>query len=84
MVDTLSELLVATGSEKRSGHVSTTPVEGVLVVSGLVDHLGPDLLEGLGIPLGVDTEVELVADLEVDGGLDDDFLLVVVVGVDLK
>ena len=70
--------LVAAGSEEASGHIETSPVEGVLVVLGLVDELWPDLLPFLQVPLCGNAEVELVADFEVHGRLHSGFTLVVV------
>ena len=83
VVDALLDLLVAAGADHVAGHVGTEPVLRLLALSGSVDKLGPDLEEGLGVPLGGDTEVELVSDLEVDLGLDDHLLLLVVLGGDL-
>lgn len=83
VADAFSQLLVATEHQPAAGHVHAGPVEGVLVVLGLVDELGPDLLDGLGVGLEGDTEVDLVGDLNVDGGLDRDGALLVVVSLGL-
>ena len=83
VVDALLEDLVAAGSEKFSRHVETGPVEGVLVVARLVDHLGPDLLDLATGHLGVDTEVELVRDFNVNVWLDSDGAFLVVVSAHL-
>ena len=86
VVDAILELLVAAEHEERAGHVTTSPVEAVLVVLGLVDELGPDLQEGLGVPLGGDTDVELVGDLHIHAGLHSDlrFLVVLDIGLSAK
>ena len=78
VVDAILENLVATGSEELSGHVQTGPVEGVLVVAGLVDHLWPHLLDLAAGHLGVDTEVELVGDFNVNVWLHSDSALLIV------
>ena len=83
VVDAILEDLVATGSEELSGHVHTGPVEGVLVVAGLVDQLGPHLLDLAAGHLGVDTEVELVGDFNVNVWLHSDSALLVVLSAHL-
>ena len=83
VLDALLEDLVATGHKPLAGQVSADPVEGVLAVLGLVDKLGPDLLQGFSVALGGDTKVELVSDLYVDLGLDSDGALLVVLSSSL-
>lgn len=83
VVDAFLDLLVAAGADLVAGQVGTEPVERLLALGGLVDDLGPDLEEALGVPLGGDTEVDLVSDLDVDLGLDGDLLLLVVLSGDL-
>jgi len=82
VVDVLVELLVATKHHEFAGHVSASPVEGVLA-NGFPDELRPDLLASREVGLGGDTDVELVRDLEVHGGLHGNDLLLVVLGSDV-
>lgn len=84
VVDAILELLIAAGSEQAPGEIEASPVEGVLVILGLVDHLWPDLLPGLQVPLASNAEVELVADFEVQSRLDGDFTLLVVLNFGLR
>lgn len=84
VVDAVLELLVTAGPEQFPREIETTPVEGVLVVLGLVDKLWPDLLPGLKVPLAHNAEVELVADFEVQSGLHSDFALLVVLTFGLR
>ena len=82
VVDAVLELLVAASHEEAAHHVEAAPVDAVVAL-WLVDKLRPDLLEGLGVPLGGDTDVELVSDLDVHARLHHDLGLLVVLNVSL-
>ena len=83
VVDTLLELLVATGHNHLSGDVSAHPVERLGAVSRLVDELREDFRESLSVSLTGNTEVELTVDLNVKLRLDGGSLLLVVLNFDL-
>ena len=61
--------LVAASHSHGAGHIGTEPVEAALLVSGAVDHLWPDFLEGLGVVMSVHTNVDFVGNLKVESGL---------------
>ena len=69
---------VAAGGHELADEVGAEEELLVLVVSGLVDSLGPLLREGLGVPDAGEAEVDLVVHLNVDLGLDGSLFLLVV------
>ena len=84
VANVVGELLVAASHEELAGDIGTGPVEGVLVGGGPVDKLRPDFLEGLGVGLHGNTNVDLVGNLQVDLRLKSDGALLVVLSRDLR
>lgn len=83
MLDAVLDLLVAASPDVLALNVGASPVEGVLVVRWLVDKLSPVLSEGLGVGLTGPANVELIGDLNVDGGLNSNLTLLVVLGFEV-
>ena len=80
----LSALVVGSDADEAAGHIVAEEEELVLHVGGLVDDLSPDLLEGGHVVDGGHTDVELVADLDVNLGLDLGLTLLVVLNSSLN
>lgn len=77
VLNAIFDLLVAADTDVLPGFVNAKPVERVLVVAWLVDDLWPHLLPALR-PFALEADVEVVAHLNVDGGLHSHFALLVV------
>ena len=83
VLDAILKLLVAAGPDGLADGVAASPVEGVLVVRWLVDNLRPVLSEALGVGMTGPAKIELIGDLDVSGGNDFNFTLLVVLSFDL-
>ena len=83
MLDAVLDLLVAASPDVLAAQIGASPVEGVLVVRWLVDNLRHVLQEGLGVGFTEPAKVELIGDVDVGGGQECNFTLLVVLSFGL-